>query len=157
MDKNFWRHRIPTVMPLASGCSVWALVHPKFGSSANPIITRGADYATLLLAHPDLKTKRHLLWVRVKRRVQQLDKIGWYNFWRFVLNFVHLLIVIYPVSNLFTQVITIAIWKFNLIKTERHQNKNTSSEYIDLTPLCQLLLRGQPIKLIQVVSTSDLH
>ena len=40
----------------ASGWPGWALAHPEFGSSVNPIITRGADFAALLLAHPDLKT-----------------------------------------------------------------------------------------------------
>ena len=29
----------------ASGWSGWALAHPEFGSSVNPITTRGADYA----------------------------------------------------------------------------------------------------------------
>jgi len=30
----------------ASGWAGWALAHPKFGSSVNPITTRGADYAS---------------------------------------------------------------------------------------------------------------
>ena len=29
----------------ASGWAGWALAHPEFGSSVNPITTRGADYA----------------------------------------------------------------------------------------------------------------
>ena len=29
----------------ASGRAVWALAHPEFGSSVNPITTKGADYA----------------------------------------------------------------------------------------------------------------
>ena len=29
----------------ASGRAGWALAHPEFGSSVNPITTRGADYA----------------------------------------------------------------------------------------------------------------
>ena len=32
-------------MPLASGQLGWTLAHPEFGSSVNPIITRGADFA----------------------------------------------------------------------------------------------------------------
>ena len=38
-----------------AGWAGWALAHPEFGSSVNPITTRGEDYA-----HPDLKTQRHL-------------------------------------------------------------------------------------------------
>ena len=34
----------------ASGWSGWALAHPEFGSSVNPITTRGADYAHLITA-----------------------------------------------------------------------------------------------------------
>ena len=47
----------------ASGWAGWALAHPEFGSSVNPITTRGGGQimpTTLLLAHPDLKTQRHL-------------------------------------------------------------------------------------------------
>ena len=41
----------------ASGWAGWALAHPEFGSSVNPITTRGQIMPTaLLLAHPDLKT-----------------------------------------------------------------------------------------------------
>ena len=29
----------------AGGWAGWALAHPEFGSSVNPITTRGADYA----------------------------------------------------------------------------------------------------------------
>ena len=39
----------------------WALVHSEFVSSVNSIPTRGQIMpTTLLLAHPDLKTQRHL-------------------------------------------------------------------------------------------------
>ena len=45
----------------ASGWVGWALAHPEFGSSVNPITTRGKIKPyILLLAHPDLKTQRHL-------------------------------------------------------------------------------------------------
>ena len=36
----------------ASGWAGWALAHPEFGSSANPIPTRGADYAHHITACP---------------------------------------------------------------------------------------------------------
>ena len=36
----------------ASGWSGWALAHPEFGSSVNPITTRGADYALHITASP---------------------------------------------------------------------------------------------------------
>ena len=46
----------------ASGCSGWALAHPEFWSSVNPITTRGADYAHHITASPPvLKTQQHLL------------------------------------------------------------------------------------------------
>ena len=32
-------------MPLVGGQGGWALAHLEFGSSVNPITTRGADYA----------------------------------------------------------------------------------------------------------------
>ena len=41
---NFDRSVNP-VLPLFSGWVGWALAHPEFGSSVNPIKTRGADYA----------------------------------------------------------------------------------------------------------------
>jgi len=45
----------------ASEWAGWALAHLEFGSSVNPITTRGQIMpTTLLLAHPDLKTQRHL-------------------------------------------------------------------------------------------------
>ena len=45
----------------ASGWAGWALAHPEFGISVNPITTRGQIMpTTLLLAHPDLKTHWHL-------------------------------------------------------------------------------------------------
>ena len=42
----------------ASGWAGWALSHPEFWSSVNPIQTKEADYVhhIILLAHPDLKT-----------------------------------------------------------------------------------------------------
>ena len=44
----------------ASEWAGWALAHPEFGSSVNPIKTRGQILPTnLLLAHPELKTQRH--------------------------------------------------------------------------------------------------
>ena len=45
----------------ASGLAGWALAQPEFGSLVNPITTRIMP-TTLLLAHPDLKSQRHL-WV----------------------------------------------------------------------------------------------
>ena len=36
----------------ASGWAGWALAHPEFGSSVNPITTRGADYAHHITATP---------------------------------------------------------------------------------------------------------
>ena len=36
----------------ASGWAGWALAHPEFGSSVNPITTRGADYAHHITASP---------------------------------------------------------------------------------------------------------
>ena len=36
----------------ASGWAGWALAHPEFGSSVNPITTRGADYAHHITACP---------------------------------------------------------------------------------------------------------
>ena len=36
----------------ASGWARWALAHPEFGSSVNPITTRGADYAHPITASP---------------------------------------------------------------------------------------------------------
>ena len=45
----------------ASKWAGWALAHPEFGSSINPITTRGQIMSTtLLLAHLALKTQRHL-------------------------------------------------------------------------------------------------
>ena len=49
------------VSDAASGWAGWALAQPEFGSSINPITTRGQIMpTTLLLAHPDLKTQWHL-------------------------------------------------------------------------------------------------
>ena len=36
----------------ASGWAGWALAHPEFGSSINPITTWGADYAHHITASP---------------------------------------------------------------------------------------------------------
>jgi hypothetical protein len=36
----------------ASEWAGWALAHPEFGSSVNPITTRGADYAHHITASP---------------------------------------------------------------------------------------------------------
>jgi hypothetical protein len=36
----------------ASGWAGWALAHPKFWSSVNPITTRGADYVHHITASP---------------------------------------------------------------------------------------------------------
>ena len=36
----------------ASGWAGWALAQPEFGSSVNPITTRGADYAHRITACP---------------------------------------------------------------------------------------------------------
>ena len=36
----------------ASGWTGWDLAHPEFGSSVNPITTRGADYAHHITASP---------------------------------------------------------------------------------------------------------
>ena len=35
-----------------SGWAGWAIDHPEFGSSVNPITTRGADYALHITASP---------------------------------------------------------------------------------------------------------
>ena len=35
-----------------SGWAGWALAHPEFGSSVNPITTRGADHALHITASP---------------------------------------------------------------------------------------------------------
>ena len=40
------------VSAAASGWAGWALAHPEFGSSVNPITTRGADYAHHITASP---------------------------------------------------------------------------------------------------------
>ena len=37
---------------VASGWAGWTLAHPEFGSSVNPIPTRGADYAHHITACP---------------------------------------------------------------------------------------------------------
>ena len=36
----------------ASGWAGWALAHPEFGSTVNPITTRGTDYAHHITASP---------------------------------------------------------------------------------------------------------
>ena len=45
-------HGGTTVMPLASRWAGWALAHLEFGSSVNPITTRGVDYAHPITASP---------------------------------------------------------------------------------------------------------
>ena len=45
-------HGGTTVMPLASRWAGWALAHLEFGSSVNPITTRGVDYAHHITASP---------------------------------------------------------------------------------------------------------
>ena len=40
------------VSAAASGWAGWALAHPEFGCSVNPITTRGADYALHITASP---------------------------------------------------------------------------------------------------------
>ena len=40
------------VSAAAIGWAGWALAHPEFGSSFNPITTRGADYALHITASP---------------------------------------------------------------------------------------------------------
>ena len=42
----------PSANDAASGWAEWALAHPEFGSSINPITTRGADYAHHITASP---------------------------------------------------------------------------------------------------------
>ena len=55
--RGFWL-RINVPSDAASGWARWALAHPEFGSSVNPIPIRGQTMpTTLLLAHPDLKIK----------------------------------------------------------------------------------------------------
>ena len=50
-----------SVSAAASGWAGWALAHPELGGSVSPITTRGKIMPTsLLLAHPDLKSQRHL-------------------------------------------------------------------------------------------------
>ena len=48
-------------MQFSAVASGWALAQPEFGSSVNPITTWGQIMpTTLLLAHPNLNTQRHL-------------------------------------------------------------------------------------------------
>ena len=47
-----WYATLATVSDAASGWAGWALAHPEFGSSVNPITTRGADYAHHITASP---------------------------------------------------------------------------------------------------------
>ena len=44
--------KTPLRSAAASGWAGWALAHPEFGSSINPITTRGADYAHHITASP---------------------------------------------------------------------------------------------------------
>ena len=45
-------HQIWSSSAAASGWAGWALSHPEFWSSVNPITTRGADYALHITASP---------------------------------------------------------------------------------------------------------
>ena len=46
---------------VASGWAGWALAHPEFGSSVNPITTKGADHAHHITASPPgFENQRHL-------------------------------------------------------------------------------------------------
>ena len=54
---SIWPEPIKAILSLdvsdaASGWVGWALAHPEFGSSVNPITTRGADYAHHITASP---------------------------------------------------------------------------------------------------------
>ena len=52
-NQNVWRdHATMQHSAAASGWAGWALAHPEFGSSVNPIKTRGADYAHPITASP---------------------------------------------------------------------------------------------------------
>ena len=65
----------------ASEWAGWALAHPEFGSSVNPITTRGQIMPyTLLLAHPDLKTQRHLWQIFKKEYSPRKYGIQYNNF-----------------------------------------------------------------------------
>ena len=64
----------------ASGWAGWALAHPEFGSSANPITTRGADYAHLITASPSgfenpAASLHKLQSLRIKQTVRPLMKL----------------------------------------------------------------------------------
>ena len=55
MNVNEYLFRSPDLIicsDAASGWARWALAHPEFGSSVNPIPTRGADYAHHITASP---------------------------------------------------------------------------------------------------------
>ena len=41
-----------TISDVASGWAGWALAHPEFGVSVNPIPTKGVDYAHHITACP---------------------------------------------------------------------------------------------------------
>ena len=52
-NKGFWlKINSSQGSAAASGWAGWALAHPEFGSSVNPITTRGADYAHHITASP---------------------------------------------------------------------------------------------------------
>ena len=70
----------------ASRWAGYALAHPEFGSSVNPITSRGQIMpTTLLLAHPDLKTQRQLCMLRLFSWF--FDKKGNQTFNYIVMNF----------------------------------------------------------------------
>ena len=46
------QNQSPKFSAAASGWAGWALAHPEFGSSVNPITTRGADYAQRITSSP---------------------------------------------------------------------------------------------------------
>ena len=65
----------------ASGWAGWALAHPEFWSSVNPITTRGADYAHHITASPpgfeipaaSLQTQIYLLKVILNVNIMKQD------------------------------------------------------------------------------------
>ena len=53
-EVNFdeWNRKASQSSDAASGWAEWALAHPEFGSSINPITTRGADCAHHITGSP---------------------------------------------------------------------------------------------------------
>ena len=60
------------IVDYSAAASVWALAHPELGSSGGQIMP-----TTLLLAHPDLKTQRHLWYVLLSKVRGRFRKILW--------------------------------------------------------------------------------